>query len=153
VRWRRGMLVVATALLTLLVADMLWPIDFTKPWGEIARQLASDRTQLAVFASIWIVIIAKHVIDRLRRGLPPPVPLLQRWRRSRAANAVWRLAAAGWLDLPEPQDVSDLRPGIESLKKDLSALAAEREARIRPCGRPEPEPEERARYLAGFRIV
>ena len=67
-RWRRSMLVVATALLALFVADILWPIDLTKSWGEIARQLANDRTQLAVFASIWIVIIAKHVIDRLGRG-------------------------------------------------------------------------------------
>jgi DNA-binding helix-hairpin-helix protein with protein kinase domain len=39
-----------------------------------------------------------------------------------------------------------------ALKKDLDALAAEREARIRACASPEPEPEQRARYLAGFRI-
>ena len=151
-RWRRGMLVVATALLALFVADILWPIDLTKSWGEIARQLANDRTQLAVFASIWIVIIAKHVIDRLGRGLPPPVSPLQRWRRWRAANAAWRRAAAAWLAQPDPPDVSDLRPAIEALKKDLDALAAEREARIRACATPEPEAEQRARYLAGFRI-
>ena len=147
-RWRRSMLVVATALLALFVADILWPIDLTKSWGEIARQLANDRTQLAVFASIWIVIIAKHVIDRLGRGLPPPVSPLQRWRRWRAANAAWRRAAAAWLAQPDPPDVSDLRPAIEALKKDLDALAAEREARIRACAAPEPEAEQRARYLA-----
>ena len=38
------------------------------------------------------------------------------------------------------------------MKKDLDALAAEREARIRACATPEPEAEQRARYLAGFRI-
>ena len=43
-------------------------------------------------------------------------------------------------------------PPIEALKKDLEALAAEREARIRACAVSEPEAEQRARYLAGFRI-
>ena len=38
------------------------------------------------------------------------------------------------------------------LKKDLEALAAEREARIRACAVSEPEAEQRARYLATFRI-
>jgi len=151
-RWRRGMLVVAMALITLFVADVLWPIDFTKSWTEIARQLANDRTQLAVYASIWIVIIAKHMIHRLGRGLPPPVSPLQRWRRWRAANAAWRRAAAAWLAQPDPPDVSDLHPAIEALKKDLDALVAERDARVRACATPEPEAEQRARYLAGFRI-
>src|SRR5262249_23606774 len=136
----------------LFVVDILWPIDFTKPWGEIARELANDRTQLAVFASVWIVIIAKHAIDRLGRGLPPPKSPLQRWRRWRAANAIWRRAAAAWLVQPDPPDVSDLHPAIEALKKDLDALADEREARIRACAIPEPEPEQRARYLGAFRI-
>ena len=59
---------------------------------------------------------------------------------------------AAWLAQPDPPDVSDLRPAIEALKKDLDALAAEREARIRACAVLEPEAEQRARYLAGFRI-
>ena len=151
-RGRRGMLVVATAILTLFVADILWPIDLTKSWGEIARQLANDRTQIAAFASIWIVIIAKHVIDRLGRGLPPSVSPLQRWRRWCATNTAWRRAAAAWLAQPDPPDVSDLHPAIETLKKDLDALAAEREARIRACAAPEPEAERLARHLGGFRI-
>ena len=150
--WRRSLLVVATALAALFVADILWPLDLTKSWREIGQQLGNDKAQLAVFASIWIVILGKDVIGRLGRGLPPRVPLLSRWRRWRAANAAWRRAAAAWLAQPGPPDVSDLRPPIEALKKDLDALAAEREARIRACAVSEPEAEQRARYLATFRI-
>jgi DNA-binding helix-hairpin-helix protein with protein kinase domain len=150
--WLRGLLVVATALVVIFVADLLWPIDFTKPWGEIAKQLASERAQLAVFASIWIAVIAKYVLDRLVRVLPPPVSLLKQWFRRRAADAAWRLAAAAWLGQPDPPDVSGFRLPIEALKKALDALAAEREACIRASAVLEPEAEQRLRYLASFRI-
>ena len=150
--WRRSLLVVATALVALFVADMLWPLDLTKSWKEIGQQLGNDKTQLAVFATVWIVILGKDVIGRLGRGLPPRVPLLSRWRRSRAANAACQRAAAAWLAQPGPPDVSDLRSPIETLKKELDALATEREARIHACAVSEPEAEQRARYLAGFRI-
>jgi DNA-binding helix-hairpin-helix protein with protein kinase domain len=38
------------------------------------------------------------------------------------------------------------------LKKDLDALASEREAKLRACAPPIPEKEQRSQYLAGFRI-
>jgi DNA-binding helix-hairpin-helix protein with protein kinase domain len=148
----RGMLVAATALLALFVADMLWPIDLTKSWPEIAQQVANDRTQFAVFACIWIVIIAKHVIDRPGLGLPRPVSPLQRWRLWRAANAAWCRAAAAWFAQPDPPDVSDLRSPIEALKKDLDALVVERATRIHALAAPEREAQQRARYLAALRI-
>ena len=59
---------------------------------------------------------------------------------------------AAWLTQPEPPDVSDLRPPIEALKKDLEAIAAEREARIRACAMSQTEAEQRAQLLASFRI-
>ena len=130
--------------------NILWPLDLSKSWKEIGQQLGNDKAQLAVFATIWIVILGKDVVHRLGRGLPPRVPLLSRWWRWRPANAAWRRAAAAWLAQPGPPDVSNLRP--EALKKDLEALAAEREARIRACAVFEPEAEQRTRYLATFRI-
>src|SRR5262249_62278185 len=109
-----------------------------KSWREIAQQLANGSTQFAIFASIWIAIIAKCVIDRLVRVLPAPISHLKRWLRRRAANAAWRRAAAAWLAQPDPPDVSGLRPPIEALKKDLEALTAELEPPIRPSARLDP---------------
>ena len=70
----------------------------------------------------------------------------------REAERAWLRAASAWQAQPPPPDVSDLRPPIEGLKKDLDALASEREAKLRACAAPIPENEQRSRYLAGFRI-
>jgi DNA-binding helix-hairpin-helix protein with protein kinase domain len=143
---------VSTALFALFAIDLLWPLDLTKSGTEIARQLAENKTQLAVYASIYILIIANRLIARFGRNLPPRVSLLQRWTRWRAANASWHQAKVAWLCQPEQLDIADLRPPIEALKRNLDALAAEREALIRACAAPEPEAEQRSRYLATFRI-
>src|SRR5262249_26366057 len=45
-----------------------------------------------------------------------------------AAKLAWARAAAAWKALPAPPDVSDLRPGIELIKKQLDGLASERES-------------------------
>ena len=72
--------------------------------------------------------------------------------RQREAERAWLRAASAWQAQPPPPDVSDLRPPIEALKKDLDALASEREAKLCAGAAPIPENEQRSRYLAGFRI-
>jgi DNA-binding helix-hairpin-helix protein with protein kinase domain len=150
--WCSRTLRVSTALIAFFAIDLLSPLDLTKSWTEIGRQMVDDKTQFAVYASIYILIIANWLIVRFGRKLPPRLSLPRRWTRWRAANAAWHLATAAWLSQPEPPDLSDLRPPIEALKKDLDALAADRERRIRLCAAPEPETEQRSRYLATFRV-
>jgi DNA-binding helix-hairpin-helix protein with protein kinase domain len=70
----------------------------------------------------------------------------------RDAKRAWAKAAAAWQGQPTPPDVSDLRPPIESLKAELDALSAERQAAIAACAAPESEQDQRARYLGGLRI-
>jgi DNA-binding helix-hairpin-helix protein with protein kinase domain len=146
------MLQISTALVALFVIDMLWPLDLTKSGTEIARQMNDNQTMAEVTAAIYIAIIACFLIARFGRNLPSRVSLLRHGRQWRAANVAWRQARAAWLSQPKPPDISDLRPTIEALKRNLDALAVDREGRIRACAAPEPESEQRSRYLATFRI-
>jgi hypothetical protein len=146
------MLQVGTALMALFAMDLLWQADPSTSSTGIAQQLASDKAQLTVQVSIYIVMIAGWVIALLGRNSPRRVSLRERWRRWRVGNAAWQRAAAAWFCQATPPDISDLRPPIEELKRNLDALVAEREARIRASAAAEPEAEQRSRYLATFRI-
>jgi DNA-binding helix-hairpin-helix protein with protein kinase domain len=69
-----------------------------------------------------------------------------------AAKLAWAKAAAAWKAQPDPPDVSNLRPTIEHLKKQLDVLALEREVAIRACARLETEDAQRAHYLGTLHI-
>jgi hypothetical protein len=68
------------------------------------------------------------------------------------ARLAWANAAAAWNAQGAPPDVSHLRPPIEQLKKQLDALAFERESAIRACAQLETEDAQRAHYLGTLRI-
>ena len=79
-----------TALIALFAADIPWPLDLTKSWGEIAQQLGNEKVQLAIFA-VDLGRDPRKARLRLARSRPAaPVSLLQRMAPS--ARSQCRLA-------------------------------------------------------------
>jgi hypothetical protein len=90
------MLVLGTALVALFIADVPWPLDLTKSWGEIARQLGSEKAQIATSPRFGSRATQRKSSTGSVAGLAAPC-----------------LAVAA-------------RPPIEALKKDLGGGLAQR---------------------------
>jgi hypothetical protein len=130
------------------------------PWNPMTVTAA---IALALFAGpVLLFALRLLAIGLLRIFLKAPaLPARPPHAKSRlripgadglAARLAWARAAAAWKAQPAPPDVSDLRPGIELLKKHLDGLASERETAIRACAKAETEDAQRPRYLGTFRI-
>lgn len=111
---------------------------------------------LAIAAGTLLTDVVTQTPTLFKRLFEKPVhgqrSLWQRIGGRLAAERAWAKAAAAWKAQAPPPDVSDLKPPIETLKQQLDALIADREARIRACAAPEPEDAQCARYLGAFRI-
>lgn len=131
------------------IAELLAGVADTEPGAPI---LAVTAVPLAVsflcsLGASGPSLIADAV--RLPRRLAEWGRAVAQWRARRAA---WRKAIAAAASLPPAPDLSVLQPPIEQLRKDIDALAAEREARLQAAAQPVPEDEQRARHLGQFRI-
>lgn len=148
-----------------LVSPYLAPLapvlEVLTPHAPAAARILADQ-RYACLAAVLLVLVVSLLGAARASGLAPlrdAGRLLRALSRSpravsrgSAARAAWAKAASAWKAQPAPPDVSDLRPAIEQLKKDIDALGPEREARLAAAASPLPEAEQLARYLGQFRI-
>ena len=129
------------------------------PWNALTVSVAVALALLA--GPILLLALRLFAVTLLWIFLkPPPAPASPRTKPilripgagSRDAKRAWVNAAAAWKAQPDPPDIADLRPPILQLKKQLDALASERETAIRASAAPETEDAQRTRYLGAFRI-
>jgi hypothetical protein len=130
------------------------------PWTPMALAAAA----IVILLSGPILLCALRLLGLaiLRIFLKPPMAPARPSRTKgifripgagrRDAERAWAKAAAAWEAQSAPPDLSNLRPLIEHLKRQLDALASEREAAIRACAAAETKEAQRARYLGAFRI-
>jgi DNA-binding helix-hairpin-helix protein with protein kinase domain len=104
-------------------------------------------------AVVVIVAMALLAICALRQW-----PWITEAQRTQALDALkraeeaWHAAAQEWQVKAKGPDLSGERQALEDLKAKIDALASERESRLKALVRSVPEAEQRARYLAQFRI-
>jgi DNA-binding helix-hairpin-helix protein with protein kinase domain len=130
------------------------------PWTPMTVAAAGLLVLLAGPILLWALRLAAIAVLRIFVKAPPvpaiPLPakgILRIPLAGRlAARIAWAKAGAAWKGLGAPPDVSALRPPIELIKKELDALAVERDAAIRACAKLETSGAQCAHYLGTLRI-